>query len=108
MCMRRGAMILLSSVALVLGYAGPGRSKRPKPQACPGGRYLVTGSALVTGDSAGPIEPIVVGPEISIGNACNPVHAKLKATSHGTSVLAVWPSCEGLKGKVKLKGTLDT
>src|SRR5689334_24585177 len=48
------------------------------------------------------------GPEISIGNACDPVHAKLKATSHGTSVLAVWPSCEGLKGKVKLKGNLDT
>ncbi len=106
--MRRGSVLVVLSVALVLFFAGTGRSKRPKPQPCPGGRYIVTGTALVTGDSSGPVEPVVIGTEISIGNACDPVHAKLKATKHGTTVRAVWPSCAGLMGKVKLRGTLDT
>ena len=106
--MRRGSVLVVLSVALVLVLAGTGRSKRPKPQPCRGGRYLVTGSALVTGDSSGPVEPVVIGAQISIGNACNPVHAKLKATKRGTTVMAVWPSCAGLKGRVKLKGALDT
>jgi cysteine-rich repeat protein len=108
--MRRDSGLVVLSVALVLIgiLATTGRSKKPKPQPCPGGRYIVTGSSLVTGDSSGSIEPVVIGAQLSIGNACNPVHAKLKATKHGTTVKAVWPSCAGLKGKVKLQGTLDT
>ncbi len=106
--MRRGSVLIVMSVAIVLVFAGTGRSKKAKPQPCPGGRYIVTGSALVTGDSSGPVEPVVIGSQISIGNVCNPVHAKLKATKHGTTVMATWPSCAQLKGKVKLKGTLDT
>ena len=106
--MRRSSVLIGVSLALVLVFAGTGRSKRPKRQPCPGGRYIVTGGALVTGDSSGPIEPVVIGSQISIGNACNPVRAKLKVVKQGTSVMAVWPSCVGLKGRVKLKGTLDT
>src|SRR5262245_43409530 len=106
--MRRGSVLLVLAVALILVFAGIGRSKKPKPQPCPGGRYIGMGDALVTGDSSGPIEAVVIGPQISIGNACNPVHAKLKATRQGTIVMAVWRSCAGLKGRVKLKGTLDT
>ncbi len=107
--MRRGSVLIVLSLALVLGFARTGRSRRPKPQPCPGGRYIVTGPPLVAGDSSDQIEPVVIGPQISIGNACNPVRAKLKATRQGTTlVMAVWPSCVGLKGRVKLKGTLDT
>jgi cysteine-rich repeat protein len=107
--MHRGSVLVVLSVALVLVFAGTGRSRKPKPTPCPGWRYIVTGSALVTGDSSSPIEPVVIGPQITIGNACSPVHAKLKATKHGTTtVMAAWPSCVGLKGRVKLKGTLDT
>jgi cysteine-rich repeat protein len=105
--MHRGPVVAVLTVSLVLVLAGTGSSKKPKPQPCPGGRYIVTGSPLVTGDSSGSIEPVVIGAQISIGNACNPVHANLKATKHGTTVKAVWPSCAGLKGKVKLNGTLD-
>src|SRR5262249_6270676 len=107
MCMRRGSVIVVLSVALVLVSAGTGHSKKSKPQPCPGGRYIVSGAPLVAGDSSGQIEPVAIGAQISIGNACNPVHAKLKATKHGTTVMAAWPSCAGLKGKVKLTGTLD-
>lgn len=105
--MRRGSVIVVLSVALVLVSAGTGHSKKSKPQPCPGGRYIVSGAPLVAGDSSGQIEPVAIGAQISIGNACNPVHAKLKATKHGTTVMAAWPSCAGLKGKVKLTGTLD-
>jgi cysteine-rich repeat protein len=105
--MRRGLVVLAASVALVLAFAGIGRSKKTAPKPCPGGRYIVSGSALVTGDTSGPNEPVVIGPQVSIGNACNPVHAKLKATKKGTTVTATWPSCQGLKGKVKLTAKLD-
>ena len=106
--MRRGSVLVVWSLAVVLLFAGTGRSKKSKPVPCPGGRYIVSGAALVTGDSNGLIEPVVIGNQISIGNACNPVRAKLKVVKQGTSVMAAWPSCAGLKGKVKLKGTLDT
>jgi hypothetical protein len=95
-------------VLIFLACTGTVRSAKSKPTPCPGGRYIVAGSELVTGDSTGSIEPVVIGTQIAIGNACSPVHANLKATRHGTSVKAVWPSCTGLVGKVKLRGTLDT
>ena len=104
--MRYRSELVVLSVTLVLLFAATGRPNKPTP--CQGGRYIVSGSAVVTGDTSFPSEPVVIGNQISIGNACNPVHAKLKATKHGTTVTAVWPSCTGLKGKVKLKGTLDT
>jgi len=104
--MRRAFVLVVSMVGLSLLFAGTGRSAKPKPQPCPGGRYIVTGSPLVTGDPA--VEVVVIGSQASVGNACNSVHAKLKATKHGTNVTAVWPSCAGLKGKAKLTGKLDT
>jgi cysteine-rich repeat protein len=104
--MRRALVLVVSMVALSLLLAGTGRSAKPKPQPCPGGRYIVTGSPLVTGDAA--VEVLVIGSQASLGNACNPVHAKLKATKQGTTVTALWPSCTGLKGKAKLSGKLDT
>jgi len=104
--MRRAFGLVVSMVGLSLLFAGTGRTAKSKPQPCPGGRYIVTGGPIVAGDPA--VEAVVIGSQASLGSACNPVHAKLKATKHGTVVTALWPSCAGLKGKVKLSGTLDT
>ena len=104
--MRRALVLVVSMVALSLLFAATGRSAKSKPQPCPGGRYIVTGGPLVDGDPA--VEALVIGSQASLGNACNPVHAKLKATKKGTNVTALWPSCTGLKGKAKLTGKLDT
>src|SRR5689334_20975858 len=102
MRVRCGTALVLSCAALVVVCAAPGRAKQAKPEPCPGGRYL-TANAVITGDAREPFGAVIIGPEISIGTMCDPVRAKLKATAHGTSVRAVWRSCAGLRGKVRLK-----
>ena len=100
---------LASTLALtLLVFATLGLSKQPKPQLCPGGRFLVQGESLVASDSAAPNEPVVIGgTQVALGDVCQSVSGKLKATKRGTRVGVRWPFCSGLTGPVRLKATIE-
>lgn len=100
------ATILVTAAALVPAVAV--RAKKTKPPPCPAGRFLINGNAVIAGDTAAVHEPVVVGGgnQLSIGGACAPVGGRIKAAKKATMITASWPSCTGLKGRVKLTGSI--
>src|SRR5262249_34451843 len=105
---KRASRALLSTLALgVLVSAAPALAKTGRHQRCPGGRFMVEGSALVAGDQAALSQPIVVSDgEVSIGAVCQSVRGRLKTSKRGTSVNAHWARCIGVIGRVRLKATI--
>ncbi len=85
--------------SLVLALATPALAK-PRPERCPGGRFIVTGAPLLPDDPASAHGPVTIeSGRVSIGSACPPVKAKLKASRRGTIVRARWGSkCPGMRG----------
>ncbi len=78
-----------------------------KPPLCSGGRFLVTGPSILTGEAVHELEAVVLeGGQLSVGDACPAVRAKVKRTKHGTTVRAAWKQCTGLKGRAKLTGKI--
>jgi hypothetical protein len=101
---------LLSSLVAVLGVLAPAppvSAKKPKPTACPGGRYVVEGDRLI-GSGAVPADALVLAAgSVSVDSGCGPVKAKVRAKRRFTLVNARWRSCSGLAGKAALKARND-
>jgi hypothetical protein len=103
-----GATALL--LVLLVGAAGTlvSSAARPKPEPCPDGRYLVDGAPLLSGAATTPADGVTVaGGQVSLDGACPPVAGKVKTKRKGTSVKTTWPLCEGVEGKVRLKGKIE-
>ncbi len=94
--------LLLAAVFLALARPSPARTVTE----CLSSRYLVEGNALVVGDTT-PHEPIVIAHgEVSIGTVCPPAPARYRFLPSGIVVRTVFPSCTGLRGRVRLSVTL--
>lgn len=98
----------MRAIALItlLVLAAPAAAK-PKGPPCGAGRYLLA-APLVANAAAPATDAIEAGAaRVAIGGACAGLAPKrFRAVAGGTRVKAVWPSCEGLAGRVKLTGTI--
>src|SRR5262249_34535169 len=83
------------------------RRRQPKPPPCPGGGYGVGGAPLAT-DSSVTLDSVTVdAASATIASGCAHTTAKLRGGRKGTKVRAVWSSCAGLRGRVRLKARID-
>lgn len=97
----RLALSLLSLLALLPTEAD---AKRPKPEPCPGGRFVVQGDPILPGGATP--DALVVGDTVAIGG-CAPAPVRRKATKKGTRLSAKWKTCTGVKGRTTLAATID-
>ena len=107
----RSSRLAAVTVALLCASL-PAHAKKPKPPPCPAGPLVVDGGVQL-GPAGVPALPdiVTVGADgaVSVASSCPSVPAKVKGKRRGTSVQAKWPkeTCDGLEGKVKLKGKFD-
>src|SRR5262245_4054859 len=102
----RTVQVAFALAILALG-AGPAhaRKKAALPD-CSGRRFLVDGAPLVIGASATSVDAIAIdGGRISFGACSAPM--KLKANRGGAKLGATVSGCPGIKGKLKVAGTVD-
>ena len=100
-----GVIALVAVVVLSSDWA---TSKKERPPACPSARYLLS-SPLVIGEPATPVSGLEAGDSnVALDDTCDPIAPKrYKGTKKkGTRVRVKWPACEGLRGKVRLRGRI--
>jgi len=102
------AVSVLLATTLLAGSFPVLAAKRPKPEPCPSGRYLIVGEPLVAGENTPTTDGLQVGTLVAIDELCGPVAPKaLRAHRNGvTDVHAKWSTCNRLAGKVRLDGKL--
>ena len=103
------AVPVLLATTLLAGSMLPAlAARRPKPEPCPSGRYLIVGEPLVAGENTPTTDGLQVGTLVAIDELCGPVAPKsLQGHRNGvTEVHAKWPTCNRLAGKVRLDGRL--
>src|SRR5437667_7100630 len=102
----KASMVL--AVALATGLLGSFRAVAEAAPACVGGRFLVEGPPLISATSNGEPDAVVIdGISISLMSGCGTTSGKMTLAKTGTKVNAVWPSCDGLRGKVRLRARSD-
>jgi len=93
--------LVAAGVFLTLG------SVEAKLPPCPGGRYLVFAGSVLPGVAmSGPDVITLADRTIAIASGCASTKARLRATRAGTKVIARWAGCDGLDGKVQVRGTI--
>ena len=102
----RGRAALVALVVVVGVGIGRAEARKPKPVACPGGRYVVEGERLVGAGSVPADAITLAGRQVSTASGCAPVAAKVKATRKFTLVRASWPSCPGIAGRVAVQAKI--
>src|SRR5207249_5457984 len=102
----KASMVL--GVALATGLLGSFRVVAEAAPACLGGRFLVEGPPLISATPDGEPDAVVIdGISISLTSGCGSTSRKMTLARTGTKVNAVWPSCDGLRGKVRLRARID-
>lgn len=77
-----------------------------KLQACPGGRYLVSGAAIMPGLDGGSDVVDMTDRMVSVLSGCDAAKAKVRASRAGTKIRAKWKSCPSITGKATLVGSI--
>lgn len=99
----RPDLALVATAVLALAFPGARTSsgRRPKPTACPPGRFLVQGpdAPLLQGGVTPDTDTVVIGDphEVSIGSGCPARTAKVTAKRAFTRVKVLWPACGALR-----------
>ena len=102
---RRAALVVVLALVLSDGMAA---AKKPRPQACSRGTFLVEESSVLDADVTADRRLLrIQDGRMTVGGACASAKVKLKATRKGTAVAASWKRCTGLTGGVTFKGSLD-
>src|SRR5436309_4480769 len=102
----KASMVL--AVALATGLLGSFRVVAEAAPACLGSRFLVEGPPLISATPDGEPDAVVIdGISISLTSGCGSTSGKMTLARTGTKVNAVWPSCDGLRGKVRLRARID-
>jgi len=102
----KAAAAAVAALVLALGSPAVGAKVRKPP--CPDGRFLVSGAALMAGDTIPVHQPIaLLDHTAAIGEGCRPVACTIASTRQGTRVRAVWHGCLGLAGPVRLRARFD-
>ena len=97
--------VVAAGFAVLLALGPAAASKPPKPAACPGGRFPVSGASLVPGGDADAI--VIDATQVSIASGCPATAAKRKLTRQGTVLTTRWKGCGSLTGRVTLVAKLD-
>lgn len=87
--------------------AVPVSAKRKPLVDCRGGQFVFAAGSLAVGDGAARRDwPAVVVADgmVSIPGVCPAVPATLRPGRFGTRVRALWTDCDGIDGKVRLRG----
>lgn len=92
-------------MALVSFAGGALAKKKPLPDACPGGRFPVTGPLVPGGTTQDAV--LINGTQVSIDSGCPVATAHVKRTRRGTRLIARWASCGTLAGPVRVVLKLD-
>jgi len=100
----RAAAVLV--VGLISLPGPPALAKHPKVPLCGDGRFVVEAPTVLPGDSA-PEFLVLTTTTAALGTACPATRAPHRRAGHTTSVRAVWKSCLGVRGLLKLTGTFD-
>src|SRR5262245_62025854 len=101
----------LAAVLVLLAPAEPGgaRPRKPKPSACPPGRFLVQPAGppllpLVANETD--VEVLVVDDgRVALDTRCPMVSAKIRATRRLTKLTVLWPAC-GQTRRVRLTASI--
>ena len=85
-----------------------GARRKPRFPACPGGVFVVVGDPLIPGGAPAFEDRLQLGGgQIAFSSGCPSTSMKMKPTRRGTKVRARWPSCPGLKGRVRLAALIE-
>ena len=104
----RGRLALAVAAALALGVVGTLAGPRPRP--CPEGRFIVpvAAGALTTGAARSvPDVVALAGAHVSLASGCPAASARIRARRRFTKITATWVACDGVPGKVQLRGRID-
>ncbi len=96
----RWVVAAVVSVGLWGAPVGAGRVEakaKPKPTACPGGEWVIPGSAFV-GGGGGPETIDIAGRQVSLGSGCPAVTARRIVSRRKTSLRAHWRTCGTERG----------
>src|SRR5262249_47568380 len=96
----RGVRAIVALMVLVATASGAAR--RPP---CADGRFLTADGQHVVADITAPARETIVldGTSIAIEPACARITYAPRHTRRGTIIRAVWRSCDGIAGSVKLR-----
>jgi hypothetical protein len=105
--MQRSHRVLLARLVVALGLvvlSAPASPRKPKPEPCPTGRYLVSGERLITDRLSTDLQAldIDVARRVVTIPGCGERHAVVTAKARVTTVTAKWASCGELR-KVALR-----
>ncbi|MCC6763892.1 MAG: hypothetical protein IT293_04435 [Deltaproteobacteria bacterium] len=104
---RAVAMGVLCATLLV---GAPAHAKRKPLISCPGGQFVFAEAPLDVGD--GTVRRawsgvLLADGMVSIPGVCPPVPADLRPGRLGMRLSAVWTDCDGIDGKVRLRGVTN-
>ena len=103
MRLRQLALTAIAGLGL-LAFAASVPAKKPKPQLCPEGSFLVTSGSLVGGS---PQIITISDAHLSVGEVCPAVSVRRKARKKFTSVTGTWRGCgSALAGQVRLQAKI--
>ena len=104
MTLRRRTLVSLAGLGLLV-FAVSLAAKKPKPQPCPEGRFLVTMASPI-GQTPGAIR--ISSSQLSVSSGCPAVPVRPKVHKTFTSVIAKWRGCPpALAGRVTLRATIE-
>lgn len=75
---------------------------------CPGGRFVVAGTALVPGGAPANGDSVSFSSTlVGLQSGCAAVEGKVRGTRKGTRVRVSWKTCAGLLGRARLNALVD-
>ena len=100
-------IFIFAVVAAATIHASPVQARTAAAKlGCPSASYLLSSGTLV--DPADPRAVIVLGgDQVSIRRRCPAVPLRVKKRKDGWLLAAVWPRCDGVRGKARLRARLD-
>ncbi|MFN8546115.1 MAG: hypothetical protein U0807_18190 [Candidatus Binatia bacterium] len=109
MVYRGGRLAVVAGIAGVL-TAGPALATRKPRVSCTAGQYLIEGTPLTVGTEASEHlghALVLADGQVSIPGVCPPTAAHLRPGRRGMRLTAHWTDCDGISGKVRLRGRTD-
>jgi hypothetical protein len=101
------AIVMLAGAVITPAPAAT-HKRHKKPPACPSGRYLVRGAALIPAAAPPSVDAVVVqDQDVGIDSGCPVSKGRVTPMTQGTQVLGKWASCGPLEG-VRLRAVTES
>jgi hypothetical protein len=111
-----GALAAFGTAVILFAAASPGLAGPAEAPACTGGRFQVSGPALVPGGPQGQPDEVVIQtpgpaegapPTALVASGCPETPAELTGSRTVTRLDVAFPGCGAVAGPVRLRGTID-